>query len=163
MVLSWPSLTTQTAALPRAWQLTSRQQWRPRQGCLWTPFVADCLGYHLLPFACLPLVSPSCCGASHDVNYRKTVHQPASCILSRRSVSLHATMVAETGICAPAANIRHTLLAAVPLHAATSSTSALSAYQGECACFTFQSGACGIAAWLGVTAAFPVTRRDPTV
>ena len=25
----------------------------------------------------------------------------------------------------------------------------------------FQSGACGIAAWLGATAAFPVTRRDP--
>ena len=58
---------------------------------------------HLLPFACLPLVSPSCSCASHDVNCRETVHQPASCILSRSSVSLHATMVAETGICAPAA------------------------------------------------------------
>ena len=36
----------------RAWQTSSRQQWRPRQGCPWTPSaVADCLICYLLPAA----------------------------------------------------------------------------------------------------------------
>ena len=63
MVLLWPSHTTQTSALPRAWQMTSRQQWRPGQGCLWTPSAADWLGCHLLPPACLPAVSHACSSA----------------------------------------------------------------------------------------------------